>query len=164
MSTLRHLFFFALLAAFGSRAQALDCDCNPLADFFKMQILAVEKDRYSAMTKADLPALEKLLTNDLVYTHSTGNIQTKSAFLDDLNSGKMRYRKVETRTPIVRLYGDMAIVNGAGDFDVTLEGRELQARLAFTAVYVLKGEDANRRWQLTSWHSSAIPAEAAAAN
>ena len=142
-----------------AQAQADDCGCNPLEAVFKAQVLLAENQRYAAMTKPDMDALDPLLSSDLVYTHSTGKLQSKTELLADLKSGAMRYRKIETSAPMVRLYGEVAVVNGVGDFEVTVNTSEQKARLVFTAVYLLKGEALDRRWQLASWHSSALPAE-----
>lgn len=154
ISRFRFFVFAALLAVFYTPARAEDCSCNPLADAFKAQVLMAEKERYAAMTKVDANALDKLLADDLIYAHSNGQVQSKTDLLADLTSGKMRYSKIEPRTSMVRLVGDIAIVNGANDFEIVLGGTQQKARLVFTAVYILKGEGAERRWQLMSWHSS----------
>lgn len=152
-------FVLAILAAvmcLPVRADG-DCACNPLEQAFKAQILQTESERYSAMVKPDYSVLEKLLADNIVYSHSTGNVQSKRQFIDDLKSGKMRYRKITPVVPIIRFYGNIAIVNGVADFEVTLNGADLQSRLAYTAIYFLKGENTDRIWQLVSWHSSAVP-------
>ena len=154
------LFFilFALcLSTPGAPARAEDCGCNPLKEVFKAQILMAEKERYAAMTKPDVATLAPMLSSDLVYAHSTGKLQSKTELLADLKSGAMRYRKIDASAPMVRFYSEIAIVNGVGDFEVSVNNRDQKARLLFTAVYFLKGEILDRRWQLTSWHSSAIP-------
>lgn len=149
------LVFVALLAIFSLPSRADDCSCNPLELVFKAQVLSVENQRYTAMSKADTGTLDKLLASNLVYAHSNGQVQTKNELLDDLKTGKMRYRKIEPLPPMVRFFGDTAIVNGAGNFEVTLNNVDQKARLVFTAVYILTGEATNRNWQLASWHSSA---------
>gem|GEM_PF-3709667 len=138
---------------------AEDCSCNPLEQAFKAQVMQVENERYAAMVKPDYDVLEKVITDNAVYAHSTGNVQSKRQFIDDLKSGKMRYRSITPTIPLIRFYGDIAIANGVGTFEVTLNGVEQSARLAYTAIYNLKTDANGRSWQLVSWHSSAVPAK-----
>lgn len=149
-----------LLLAAGLPARAAeDCSCNPLEQAFKAQILQVESERYAAMVKPDYDVLEKVIADNAIYSHSTGNVQSKQQFIDSLKTGKMRYRSITPTMPIIRFYGDIAIVNGVGGFEVTLNNVEESARLVYTAIYNLKTDADGRSWQLVSWHSSAVPTQ-----
>lgn len=97
--------------------------------------MLAEKQRYAAMTKPDVAALEPLLSGDLVYAHSTGKLQSKNELLADLKSGAMRYRKIETTAPFIRFYGEVAVVNGVGDFEVMLNERD-QKRAWFSQRFI----------------------------
>jgi hypothetical protein len=133
-----------------------DCGCNPLAQAFTEQLKAVELSRYGAMTSNNLDALSTLLGDDLKYAHSTGVVQSKTEFLSDLREGKLRYRNISAQTQSVRMYGEIAIINGVGKFDLTAAGRDLSTMLVYTAVYFQRGEGL-KRWELISWHSSPAP-------
>lgn len=135
------------------------CGCNPLEQAFKAQVLQAENERYAAMVKPDYAVLEKLIADNAVYSHSTGTVQSKRQFIDSLKNGSMRYRKITPTLPLIRFYGDIAILNGVGDFEVTLNDNEESARLVYTAIYNLSGEGTARAWHLVSWHSSAVPAK-----
>lgn len=52
------------------------------------QVLQADKDRFSAMIKVDEATLNKLLSDEVVYTHSTGT---------DKNL-KIRYTEVHTKS------------------------------------------------------------------
>ncbi len=156
----RHLVVIMLMMAACLPAWAAeDCSCNPLEQAFKAQILQVESERYAAMVKPDYEVLEKVIADNAIYSHSTGNVQSKQQFIDSLKTGQMRYRSITPTVPLIRFYGDLAIVNGVGSFDVTLNKVELSSRLVYTAIYNLKTDTAGRYWQLVSWHSSAVPAK-----
>ena len=45
------------------------------------EILALEERRYAAMLAADMGALEPLVHEDLVYTHSSGVVDGKASWL-----------------------------------------------------------------------------------
>jgi hypothetical protein len=56
------------------------------------------------------------------------------------------------------LYGEIAIVNGLDKFDLITAGHEVSTVLAYTAVYMQRGESL-KHWELISWHSSNAPQE-----
>ena len=51
------------------------------------QVRDAETRRYAAMVANDAKALDALLADDLVYTHSTAATETKKVFIDRLSSG-----------------------------------------------------------------------------
>ena len=56
------------------------------------EILALEDKRYAAMCGGDFAALEAMLHDELLYTHSSGLTDTKATWLASLRSGKTNYR------------------------------------------------------------------------
>ena len=56
------------------------------------EILALEDERYAAMCSGDFAALEAMLHDELLYTHSSGLTDTKVTWLASLRSGKTNYR------------------------------------------------------------------------
>ena len=63
------------------------------------EILSLEDKRYAAMTKGDFGALEALLHDQLLYTHSSGVTDTKASWLDSLKSGKLKFLNAWVKTP-----------------------------------------------------------------
>ena len=57
----------------------------------EQQVLQAEKDRFAAMIKGDRPALEKLLADDLTYTHSSALFESKEQFIKSVTSGNIDY-------------------------------------------------------------------------
>lgn len=164
---MRHACFFtvifALFAQVASAHATADCGCNSYQKAFEAQITATELARYEAMKGNDLNALEKILGEDLTYTHSTGVKQNKREFLKALETGVLRYRNIAPQAKEIRFLGDKATVNGRGIFQVTArEGdttRDVTVDLIYTAIYVLRGEGIRRHWQLVSWQSQNAPKE-----
>lgn len=142
-------------------ARADNCACSDWQKAFELQLRAVEVERYNAFTSNDFAKMSTQFGDDLIYVHSTGSVQSKSDLLAALKAGDLRYRKIQTDLMSIRFYGETAILNGRGVFDVTVkeknESREISANLIFTAIYVLRGEGVKRNWQLVSWHSVNAP-------
>ncbi|MGD9952223.1 MAG: nuclear transport factor 2 family protein [Burkholderiales bacterium] len=86
------------------------------------EILALEERRYAAMLAADMGALEPLVHEDLVYTHSSGVVDGKASWLESMRSGRTRYRSVQRADEKVRVHGDAALVTGRATLEVEIGG------------------------------------------
>jgi hypothetical protein len=116
-------------------------------------VIAAEQRRVDALTHNDIAALEPILADELTYSHSTGENDTKTAYLRKLTSGRLRYKSMEHSDERVRLYGDTAILTGMTRVDSVLDGLESRPFLNFLTVYVWR-DDA---WRLVAWHSTRMP-------
>jgi ketosteroid isomerase-like protein len=117
------------------------------------EVRAAQAARFAATLKGDLKALEALIADDLVYTHSSAKVETKKEFLDLLASGYYQYKAIVPSELRVRLYGDTALVNGVAEIDVVNDGAPRQLKLRFLEAWVKR----SGRWQLTTWQSTRFP-------
>jgi uncharacterized protein (TIGR02246 family) len=117
-------------------------------------VLAAERRWTEALVKSDLEALGRLYADDLVYVHSGGNIETKAQFLDRVRKGGLKYQKVELVEPKVRVYGQAAVVNGAFDVTVQVDGQPMNHRVVYVHVYAQQGAD----WRLVAHQTTRAPA------
>lgn len=116
-------------------------------------ILALENRRYGAMIAGDTQALEGLLHDALVYTHSSALVDDKRGYLEGIRSGKFRYKKIERAEEKVRVYGDTALVTGRAAIDVDVDGAPKSLKLRYLNVWVMHGGT----WRLAAWQSTSIP-------
>ena len=94
------------------------------------------------------------MSDDLTYTHSNANVETKAEFLEAIRSGKYRYKSMTFDDRRVRLHGDAAaIVSGTCRVQVTSSGNDLDIRLRFTELYVKQGG----AWKMALWQSTRVP-------
>jgi hypothetical protein len=100
---LRSLLFPILVSAVAFAATPSAAD--------EKAVLAAEKQYADAMVKGDTAVLEKLLSDDLSYTHSNVLMETKADVLKAISSGKTKYKSIDYKTTQVRQYGDMIITN-----------------------------------------------------
>ena len=121
----------------------------------EQQVLQAEKDRFAAMVKGDRAALEKLLSDDLTYTHSTALLETKEQFVKSVTSGSIDYVSIVPSEPDwkVRINGATAVVNGIAAVNVVDKGNDRKIRIRFTTVHANRGG----AWQLLAWQSTVIP-------
>ena len=113
-----------------------------------------EKAWAEATIKGDEAALAKILHDDLAYTHSNADTDTKKAFIDNLKNGVRKYSKIDYETMDVHSYGKATVLIATAKLDVTTRGQQAPAHLKFIHVWVLSktGE-----WQLAAHQSTRIP-------
>jgi ketosteroid isomerase-like protein len=120
----------------------------------KENIRQLEDRRYRAMCEADAAALETLLADTLVYTHSYGGADSKSTYLDGIRSKKWLYRKIERPKENIQVHGDCAVITGQVRIELLSEGKPKTLNSAFTNVWI-KGP---KGWQMVAWQSTPLPA------
>jgi ketosteroid isomerase-like protein len=138
---MKHLIILPLLLLVGLvRAQSTD----------EQAVITAEKTRFEIQVAKNYDALEKLLSDDLVYVHSNGVVDSKESFLKSLRDGKSTYTFVEVIEQKVRVYGKTAIINGVANVKVAnQEGKVNDMKLRYTDAYAKRG----KQWQLVTWQS-----------
>ena len=68
----------------------------------------------SAAPVEDGAALSKLLADDLTYTHSGGQFETKANVIKSITTGETIVERIDFSDTTVRLYGKTALVQGEG--------------------------------------------------
>ena len=76
----------------------------------EQEVAALEDRRFAAMQAADLATLEALFDDALVYTHSSGARDDRTAYLKGIRDGVFRYHAIEVSDRVVRMFGDTALV------------------------------------------------------
>ena len=126
---------------------------TPAADSATNQVLAAENARTTALDNNDLPALEKILADDLTYVHASGKVDTKATMLEAIRSGQVRYISWAPVRLNARVSGDAAVLDG--EYRVRVTDRRVKpdpfdVDIFVLAVYALR----NGRWQQIAWQST----------
>jgi len=116
------------------------------------QIRELERQRFQAMQKVDVAALNRILSDDLIYTHANGFEQTKAELIRVLGSGDYKYESISASDIRVRLYGETAVVSGRATMKIRRAGEEQTFQLCYLDVYVKQ----DGRWQMVAWQSSRV--------
>ena len=120
----------------------------------EIEILALEEKRFAAMVAGDVAALDALLDDGLVYTHSSGVVDDKASYLEAIGSGRTRYVSQKRFDERVRMRGDCALVTGRAEIEVEVNGVHKSLRLRYLDVWV----KTPRGWKFAAWQSTSIPA------
>jgi ketosteroid isomerase-like protein len=110
------------------------------------QIRAAERSLYAAMLDKDFPALERILSPDLIYVHSTAVAESKTDYLTGVAKGLYEYERIESRDVDVRIHGDVAVMSGIVDMAI---GLTIQPKASISLLFVLVWLKRADFWQLT---------------
>ncbi len=116
------------------------------------EVRAAERDRFAAMLSRDVAALERLLADELSYTHGDGRVVDKAAFIADLKTGDFSYLSIQPTDVTVRLFGPTAVVTGAAGMEVVNKGSPARVRIVYTTTHVQR----RGSWQLVAWHATRV--------
>jgi ketosteroid isomerase-like protein len=128
-----------------------------MSDVIKAEINKLEDRRVQAMIDSDFGTLDKLLGDELVYTHSTGQSDTRAEYIALCKKGVFKYLKIERPIENIQVYGDTVVVTGHTKMDVLIDGKPKLLNSRYTNVWI-KGA---KGWQMVVWQSTSIPAPAA---
>src|SRR5262245_37875797 len=146
---MNHRMFLAVFAVLFSVVLGL----GPVgAQNAEQDVRKAERDRFNAMLKNDIAALDKLLAPELIYTHGDGRVVDKAAFIADLKTGDFKYVSIDAAEPKVRLFGDTAIVVGTAGMSVVNKGAPAKIRIVYSTTQVRR----NGSWQMVSWHATRL--------
>ena len=114
------------------------------------KILALESQRIAAMVKKDIRTLDSLLAEDLTYTHSAGNTDTKASFLA-LIKDRGRYLGVDySGTQVVPLNAGTIIVRGRALI-------RLEETPSYTVLFLDVWALRDGSWKMVAWQATRVP-------
>jgi ketosteroid isomerase-like protein len=122
-------------------------------DVVPAELLVADKRRYEAMIARDVNALERLLADELLYTHSTGNTDTKQQYLETIRSGYVEYRSSQVFDLVFRQHCDVGMLMGRARIEATIGGTGRVLENRFFASWVKD----DRQWKLLAWVSIPTP-------
>ncbi|MGA7259413.1 MAG: nuclear transport factor 2 family protein [Stellaceae bacterium] len=116
-------------------------------------VIDLDKKRMTAMAQKDIATLNALLSDDLIYTHSSARLDTKQSLIGNMESGSTVYTAVEPSEVKAQDLGDAVVLTGSCRVSVMSQGRPNSFRIRFTDVYANKGG----QWQMVTWQSTRLP-------
>ena len=117
------------------------------------EALKAEDMRYAAQTSNDFAALERMFSPDLIYVHSSAIVDNKQSYIDSMRTGTVIYKTMRKSDVVVRTAGCLAILTGNGNYDVQVNGKDMNVQLRFHSIWQKK----DGAMQYLSWQSTRIP-------
>jgi ketosteroid isomerase-like protein len=116
-------------------------------------IIELDKKRMNAMAQKDVATLNAVLSDDLVYTHSSARLDTKQSLIGAMQSGSTVYTAVEPSDVKAQDLGNTVVLTGSCRISVMSSGRPNSFSVRFTDVYANKSGN----WQMVAWQSTRLP-------
>ena len=129
---------------------ALLCGAAEPSTAVKDAVTKAEAEWKDAVLKGDRSALERLIADDLSYTHSSGKTQTKREFIDEAAGGALNYKALDFEDTVMRQYGDAVIVTHKATISTAQTGT---SHLYLTEVWA----KVHGHWQLATRQALKLP-------
>lgn len=117
------------------------------------KIIELDRKRMQAMADKDIATLNALISDDLVYTHSSARLDTKKSLIGNMESGSTVYTLVVPSDVKAQDLGDTVVLTGSCRISVMSNGKPNSFGVRFTDVYANK----NGNWQMIAWQSTRTP-------
>jgi len=117
-------------------------------------VLVLEERRRQALLAGDLPALQGLLADDLVYVHSTGACDRKDSYLARLSGGSLKYLALDFSDQRVQWLQQAAVVSGRMAATVSKDGQQKNVASLFMTVWACGSDGV---WRLHAHQGTSMP-------
>ncbi len=134
----------------GGRAAPLTAQAVPATP--EDSVRAAELARGQALLKADTVALSRMVAADFTEVSRLGTLRSRADNLRDIASGDLRLTSVRYDSLGVRIYGDVAVLQGIADNAGTFRGFPFSGRIRYTRVFVRR----DGRWQAVTMQQTSI--------
>ncbi|HYL97464.1 MAG TPA: nuclear transport factor 2 family protein [Blastocatellia bacterium] len=114
----------------------------------RAQVLAAEEEWAEAVVRADVEAIDRIVSEDFMATNPFGETRYKEEFIANIRDGSPAYKYINREDPEVRIYGNVAVVTGNARTEGTYKGMDVSGPYRYTAIYV---QDASR-WRSVGIH------------
>jgi hypothetical protein len=123
------------------------------------RVTAANEARVAAMLAPTREKLEAVLSPDLRYTHSNGQIDSKATLIDSLLDGSAKYTKYHFHECSFTFPAPgIALMAGRFDVKAVVKGNAAESTISFLAVWRLE----QGAWKFLAWQSCKIPPAAPA--
>src|ERR1700676_5116889 len=107
----------------------------------------------TAMISKDKPVLEKLTAEQLSFGHSTGVIENKSEFVNNVLCGPVKFLKIEISNQSINLVEDIAIVRNISSISGTNKEMPLELKICVLMIWKKLGGN----WKLLARQGFKLP-------
>ncbi len=116
------------------------------------KIIELDRQRMAAMAAKDVAKLDRIIADDLIYTHSSARVDTKKSLIGAMELGTTVYTAVEPSDVVAQDLGDAVVLTGIAAISVNSGGAPNSFRVRFVDVYANRGG----QWQMVTWQSTRL--------
>jgi ketosteroid isomerase-like protein len=120
----------------------------------KQQIEDLEQQWRAATLAADVPTLDRLLSDDYVGISWNGQLSTKAMWLDRTRTRNFSLSRLDLSDTKVKIVGNVAIVTARAEVQGTSDGTEMKGTFRYTRVYQRLPSGV---WKITNFEATRVP-------
>jgi ketosteroid isomerase-like protein len=120
---------------------------------FKDEVMKMEEERNQALQKGDIATLDRIYSDDLVYTNATGALLSKAEHLAEMKSRGLNFRAFKHEDVQETVHGGTGFVTGISKSVVEYRGTVSTGSRRFLNVFVKK----DGRLQLVAHMEANLP-------
>jgi ketosteroid isomerase-like protein len=117
------------------------------------EILKVDDERNQALQKGDVATLDRIYSDDLVYTNANGVILTKAQHLAELKGRSLNFISFKHEDVQVTVHGDAGFLTGISKSVVEYHGSVSHSMRRFLNVFMKK----DGQWQCVAHFEADMP-------
>jgi hypothetical protein len=115
-------------------------------------VIEIDRKRMAATVAKDFDALNQLISDELIYTHSSARMDTKASLIGNIKSGSTVYTAMTPSDVVAQDLGDSVVLTGACAISVISGGKPNSFKVRFIDVYAKRGSG----WQMVTWQSTRL--------
>lgn len=115
------------------------------------EIEKLEDERYAAMLDRDVARLDDLYDPELVYTHSSGTVDTKDSYIRGVQEKLWNYQSIERTEQTIIIRGETALVFNRVHMDIIIAGTP---KLLDNRVVAIWSRANTGNWRFLALHST----------
>jgi ketosteroid isomerase-like protein len=119
----------------------------------KDEILKIDEERNQALQKGDVATLDRIYSDDLVYTNASGIILTKAQHLADVKGKSLNFISFKHDDVQVTVHGDAGFLTGISKSVVEYHGSVSHSSRRFLNVFMKK----DGQWQCVAHFEADMP-------
>jgi ketosteroid isomerase-like protein len=114
--------------------------------------LAIDLDRQRmiALKQMDIEKVKEFLSDDLVWTHASGRVDSKESQIASIEAGEIVYSRYDPSDVKAQDYGDFVVLTGKADIHVNFRGTLYALDVRFTDGWSRK----DGKWKMVFWYST----------
>jgi ketosteroid isomerase-like protein len=120
----------------------------------KQQIEELEQQWRIATLAGDVPAMDRLLSDDYVGISWNGQLNTKAMQLDRTRSRTFALTRLDLSDSKVKLVGNVAIVTARAEVEGKSDGDDMKGTFRYTRVYQKLPSGI---WKITNFEATRVP-------
>lgn len=124
----------------------------PVEDL-RAQIEGVDTRRVAATITGNPVVLHQVLSDQLVYVHSSGRQESKAEYIEKVVGKAYDYRVFKVLDRNLTVAGELVLDNGDAEIDIVVGGTSRQLASRYLMVWAMEGGN----WRLLRFHASPLP-------